>query len=168
MDCSTVWYLIIFLLIMSLYSSAVSLCFHSINWFMPIFLYSIHIQKRKKRPLNFYRTLLRILKIIPLRESLFHCVQAMLQRLKADALARDFNLFHAAPFLNSKYQFHRREKTQIALRYNISQVYISASTMVKDFPVQVKELLDNPNNYCSNAQAAILEITQKLVYSTGS
>lgn len=111
MDCSTVWYLIIFFLIMSLYSSAVSLCFHSINWFMPIFLYSIHIQKRKKRPLNFYRTLLRILKIIPLHESLFHCVQAMLQRLKADALARDFNLFHAAPFLNSKYQFHRRENT---------------------------------------------------------
>lgn len=33
--------------------------------------------------------------------------------------------------------------------------------MVKDFPVQVKELLDKPNNYCSNVQAAISEITQK-------
>ena len=40
--------------------------------------------------------------------------------------------------------------------------------MVKDFPVQVKELLDKPNSYCSNVQAAISEITQKLVYSAGS
>lgn len=106
--------------------------FHKLVYaYIPLF--HSHTEK-KKRPLNFYRTLLRILKILPLHfESLFHCVQAMLQRLKADALARDFNLFHAAPFLNSKYQFHRREKTQIALRYNISQVYISASTMVKIF-----------------------------------
>ena len=83
--------------------------FHKLVYaYIPLF--HSHTEK-KKRPLNFYRTLLRILKIIPLHESLFHCVQAMLQRLKADALARDFNLFHAAPFLNSKYQFHRRENT---------------------------------------------------------
>lgn len=43
------------------------------------------------------------------------------RRLKTDVLTCGFNLVHAAPFLNNKYQFHRREKIQTTARYNIPQ-----------------------------------------------
>lgn len=67
------------------------------------------------------------------------------RRLKTDVLTCGFNLVHVAPFLNNKYQFHRRRKTQITARYNIPQIIIWTST-VKGFLSRWRKLLDKPNN----------------------
>lgn len=53
------------------------------------------------------------------------------RRLKTDGLACGFNVFRAAPFLNSKYQFRRQEKTQITVRDNTSQMISWPPTTVK-------------------------------------
>lgn len=57
-----------------------------------------------------------------------------------------FNLLHAAPFLNSKDQFHRREKNP-----NNSKIQYSANHHLninhsEDSSVQIERGLDKPNN----------------------
>lgn len=80
------WHLIIFKYsFLSLYSSAVSVCFHSMNYCFLVYtyipLFPSHTGKNiLKVSLIFRGFSYCTLNVIPLHESLFHCVQTMLHK----------------------------------------------------------------------------------------